>query len=75
MHMTYDHNTGLYKPGKLHLTMFRIDENRSKDVDFKTAIEAASKLTVSKRLPIDFVDISTRFEYDASKFYTPLERI
>jgi len=45
--MTYDHKTGTYKPGKLHLTMFRINEDRAKDVDFRTAIEAARLLKVS----------------------------
>lgn len=75
MHMTYDHNTGMYKPGKLHLTMFYIKEEFGKNVDFKPAIEAARKINFTQRLPAEFVDISTRFSYDLTKYYTPLERI
>ena len=39
MHITYDHNKGLYLPDKLHLTMFRVNEKIGEKVDFKAAIQ------------------------------------
>lgn len=65
----------MYKPGKIHLTMFRVRQDRAKNVDWKTGVELGRKISVSERLPVEYIDVSTRFEYDITKFYTPMVRI
>lgn len=75
MRLEYDHRENLYKVEKMHVTMFRVNQDKGKFVDWKAGIEAGRKFTVDQRIPINYVDVSTRFEYDETKFYTPLTRI
>ena len=75
MHISYDHNKGLYKPDKLHLTMFRVDDKISGQVDWKESMENSKVFSIKGTLPVEYVDISTRFEYDETGYFKPHERV
>lgn len=61
MHITYNHNKGVYSPDQLHLTMFRVNDKIAEKIDFKEALEKSKAYSVKQALPIESVDISTRF--------------
>ena len=74
MNIEYDHQSGLFKTKKLHITLFRckgLYENET----FLERFEHVVENYMGKMLECDWMDISTRFAYDETKFYQPLHRI
>ena len=74
MNIEYDHHSNMYKNKKSHITLFRCKGLRE-NKDFLEILPSFQDAFAGKKLDCEFLDISTRFQYDETKFYTPLWRL
>lgn len=70
MKVLYDHNLGLFRAEKYHITLFRVQG----DVDLEKALKIFEDFEFGE-VECNSLDVSTRFEYDDDKFYQPFFRI
>ena len=72
MCVKFNKETNRFENNEIHLTLFR-SFGIPEDEYF---IELMDTLKFEPlKLDLDFLDISTRFQYDETKFYSPLTRI
>ena len=74
MHIYYDHNSGIFRNQQPHITLFRC-ENVIDNQVWKSTAQKFREAFINKDLKVEFVDVSTRFEYDETLFYKPLVRV
>ena len=71
MKVLYDHNLGLFRAEKYHITLFRVQG----DVDLEKALKNFENFEFGD-VECSSLDVSTRFEYDSDdRFYQPFFRI
>ena len=63
---------GQIRMSHYHLTLMRI--KNTEKIQIKQLIEKIRNNFIGITIPINYLDISTRFEYDIDKFYKPLLR-
>lgn len=74
MNIEYDHRSNMFKNKKFHITLFRC-QGLTENKEFLEIFEEIKNIYSGKKIEIESFDISTRFEYDNTKFYTPLYRV
>ena len=74
MNIEYNHKEGTFCTKKLHITLFRC-KGLYEDEDFLSVYEKVGDMFKNQELCCNWIDISTRFAYDETKFYQPLYRI
>jgi hypothetical protein len=74
MYIEYDRDRSLYVNRDPHITLYRC-EGLLEDQSFMECYKNIERLFCGHELQCDYVDISTRWSYDLTKFYTPLYRI
>lgn len=65
----------MYENDAHHLTFFRLEGGVPCNEAFEQTMEEIKEMLKPLRLECDFMDISTRFKYDETKFYCPLSRV
>jgi hypothetical protein len=74
MYIEFDKYKGMYVSRDPHITLFRC-EGLPENQQFLDCYQRIESLFVGFQLECDYVDVSTRWSYDHTKFYTPLYRI